>query len=414
MTQALQEPVNVVSKYIRSSLVRPRPPGSPRRSHTISSSQLSKQASTVEAEELESDFEVFGPFPVPKSSGIKGKARAAFKEDRSVKVNDHENSTVLKQNAMQEASVSTSRAKKPLSTLGTTSDTSTAPHVESTKKTTRPRKAAPKLAKSTSTISTASIESEPQTDLPVYSYKDYSNPKPFVVYTQNVDEVDDLIGSLKSGPVALDMEWCFTISRTYKERRTAVVQVADSAGLYYIPEVLTFYHTCQGFPQALQALIENPNIPKLGANILNDGKKLFRDYGILAKNLVELGAVAAAWDPEHNIKRKIISLAKLAASYCGKTLLKGDERSSNWEVTVLSEQQKDSNDVHCTMEIYKRLSSLSAGAPAATGADVTWYTLKDKLEGQGLGAEMRFQWRRAHNLWHEKGMAVEKMCTEMK
>ncbi|KAG6881685.1 hypothetical protein C0995_001056, partial [Termitomyces sp. Mi166 len=166
-----------------------------------------------------------------------------------------------------------------------------------------------------------------------------------------------------------------------------------------------------------------------------DGKKLFRDYGVLAKNLLELGALAAAWDPAHNIKRKIISLAKLTAAYCGKTLVKGDERTSNWEVPELSELQKDctssssvmapcvyvswpdaANDVHCSMEIYKRLRSLAPDTvlDPPPGADVEWYLLKDIQEGEGMGAEMKLQWRRAHKLWYEKGMALEKMCVEMR
>jgi hypothetical protein len=79
-------------------------------------------------------------------------------------------------------------------------------------------------------------------------------------------------------------------------------------------------------------LIENPDIPKMGVNILStpmpllnsvvaneapdDGKKLFRDYGILAQNLVELGALATVADPTAKSRRKIVSLAKVCRSMC--------------------------------------------------------------------------------------------------
>lgn len=43
----------------------------------------------------------------------------------------------------------------------------------------------------------------------------------------------------------------------------------------------------------------------------DDGKKLFRDYGILAQNLVELGALAMVADPAAKHRRKIVSLAKV-------------------------------------------------------------------------------------------------------
>jgi len=47
-------------------------------------------------------------------------------------------------------------------------------------------------------------------------------------------------------------------------------------------------------------------------NCAGDGKKLFRDYGILAKNLVELGTVSLMVEPVPVWKRKIVSLAKVS------------------------------------------------------------------------------------------------------
>lgn len=48
----------------------------------------------------------------------------------------------------------------------------------------------------------------------------------------------------------------------------------------------------------------------------DDGKKLFKDYGILAQNLVELGALAMVADPAAKHRRKIVSLAKVCKSLC--------------------------------------------------------------------------------------------------
>ena len=45
--------------------------------------------------------------------------------------------------------------------------------------------------------------------------------------------------------------------------------------------------------------------------VVDDAKKLFRDYGILAKNLVELGAMALIADATFMAKRKIVSLQKV-------------------------------------------------------------------------------------------------------
>lgn len=73
----------------------------------------------------------------------------------------------------------------------------------------------------------------------------------------------------------------------------------------------------------------------------DDGEKLYRDYGILAANLVELGAFAHRADATfaRTYARSIVALAKVVAHYTRKTLDKGKVRSSNWEAAPLSEEQ---------------------------------------------------------------------------
>ncbi|KAG6896504.1 hypothetical protein C0995_011349 [Termitomyces sp. Mi166 len=249
MAQVLREPVNIVSKYLRSSPTRTRPPGSPKRHHrTFTSPHLAKfhdiRATREEQEESESDIEVSGPFPVLNTLDVKGKARTAAAVGASVKaINDPENSTAFKshhplflKDTMGETSISAPRVKKPASGRKTVSTTSTSSSTSSrtlsaTSLSKQTKRSAAKLAKSASTASVASVESEPPADFPIYSYKDYTETKPYVVYTRDVEEADDLIAGLKPGPVAFDMEWCFSINQFWKkERRTAVVQVADSAG----------------------------------------------------------------------------------------------------------------------------------------------------------------------------------------
>lgn len=39
----------------------------------------------------------------------------------------------------------------------------------------------------------------PTEELPLYSYKDYTKPKPALVYTKHEDETNDLINGLKPG-----------------------------------------------------------------------------------------------------------------------------------------------------------------------------------------------------------------------
>ena len=52
----------------------------------------------------------------------------------------------------------------------------------------------------------------------------------------------------------------------------------------------------------------------------DDGRKLFRDFGIVAQNLVELGAVALLVDPvgsqeRSKSKRRIVSLVKVSLCF---------------------------------------------------------------------------------------------------
>ena len=76
--------------------------------------------------------------------------------------------------------------------------------------------------------------------------------------------------------------------------------------------------------------------------IQDDGMKLFRDYAILASNLVELGALACQVDKSFasTFKRPIVSLAKVVSYYLQKTLDKGPVRTSDWSKDLTREQMK--------------------------------------------------------------------------
>ncbi|KAH9848042.1 ribonuclease H-like domain-containing protein [Lenzites betulinus] len=211
--------------------------------------------------------------------------------------------------------------------------------------------------------------------LPSYSYKDYT-PTPAVVYTPDEDEANDLVQCLKGPVLGFDLEWVvlFRKGRGAVIHRTALVQLSDARMI-----VLVHVSAMKKFPQKVKEIIENRDIVKVGANIKQDGQKLFRDYGILARNLVELGAVARHVDPEFAKahKRSIVSLAKVVEVYTQKTLEKGNVRTSNWETKPLSENQKfyAANDAHCALVVYNRLLALAAESgttlePGAFGADL--------------------------------------------
>lgn len=76
--------------------------------------------------------------------------------------------------------------------------------------------------------------------------------------------------------------------------------------------------------------------------IQDDGMKLFRDYGVLASNLVELGALACQVDNNFasTFKRPIVSLAKVVSYFLQKRLDKGPVRTSDWSKDLTREQMK--------------------------------------------------------------------------
>ncbi|KAF8062457.1 ribonuclease H-like domain-containing protein [Lyophyllum atratum] len=496
MAQALREPITLVSRYIRPSLLsRITHPNRLERHHstTMSSSKVLAALHTfasrkaLSEDDSDSDIEVVGPFPVQqdrksKNKGKETSTRPSAEPDVALQplhplfLQQHRGHDRDVQLPNDKLSSRHSESEHRLPSPNIANGNCTIPTASAAMK----APPASRTTTSTTTKTAAAVAPRPMVprplktqavpDLPIYSYKDYTNPKPYLVYTVDESEADDLVDGLKAGPMALDMEWrVFFVRRggggasgggsKVLERRTAVMQVADGRGLMLVVQV----YGMDRFPKKLQALIENPDIPKLGVNILNDGRKLFRDYGILAKNLVELGALAAVADPTSGIKRKIISLAKLTERYCSKTLEKGNERTGNWEAPLDQRQlEYAANDTHSSLMIYQRLlalaeehgtplslesdsttfgadvepaftsppvsrtSSTASASSATSGSGSTSASASSSVSQQGRGdaqdrgeneekekPEMRPQYLRAYRYWHERDMPMERMCLEL-
>jgi hypothetical protein len=134
--------------------------------------------------------------------------------------------------------------------------------------------------------------------------------------------------------------------------------------------------------------------------------KLFRDYGILASNLVELGALACQVDGKFAsmFNRPIVSLAKVV-SYClHKTLDKGPVRTSDWSKDLTRAQMKctygqrsnerrgpshgtvdASNDVHSGLVVYKSLMKTARSSRTWLLPERYTSDLGKELKGKGGG-----------------------------
>ncbi|KAI6145225.1 ribonuclease H-like protein [Pisolithus tinctorius] len=274
---------------------------------------------------------------------------------------------------------------------------------------------------------------------PTYSYLDYRNPPAAVLYTQCEDEANDLVQSLES-PLGFDMEWRVKWQAGAAERRTALVQLCDSQTI-----LLIHISNMKRFPRKVLEVIECPNIVKTGANIKKDGEKLYRDFGIRARGLVELGALAAKADEKFKTvyKREVVSLAKMVSVYLGKTLVKTSVRTSNWEAKLTSEMvDYTANDCHCAVMVYNTL--VEKAAEEGKRLDVSMYSCVIDPRTVKLGVESRAtawetssnssssvtgppsfrdycipepaspQYLRAYKMWYEHKMPLDKMCFELK
>ncbi|TDL20638.1 ribonuclease H-like protein [Rickenella mellea] len=245
-------------------------------------------------------------------------------------------------------------------------------------------------------------EGEDDQGLKVYSYRDFT-PSPARVYTYCEEEANELVANL-TGPLGFDLEWVVSFRKNAPPQRAALVQLCDRRMILLIQ-----VNKMKRFPRKVLEIIESPDIVKTGANILNDGKKLLRDFGIQARNLVELGALALQADPlplsagissdssktslpmdteqqsttltsvstasttsaaataerrKPRNGRAIVSLAEMTERYARRKLLKGPVRIGNWEKVPLDESQLEyaANDAHSALVVHDVLMELAQNA----------------------------------------------------
>ncbi|KAJ7219998.1 ribonuclease H-like protein [Mycena pura] len=285
--------------------------------------------------------------------------------------------------------------------------------------------------------------------LPVYTYKSVS-PAPTARFIRNQTDADIWVQKLdRTGPLSVDFEWVASFRKGGNTRPVSLVQLADKNTILLI-QLRNANTTMSRFPRALQRLLEDPIIPKAGANILSDAKKLFRDYGIMMAGAVELGALARQADPACAIStvfgggKKLVSLAKLVERYLHKSLCKdADMRLGNWEDPNLEEKsamlEYAANDVYCGYQIYDRLLALAKSAditldtekytgrvfhaklapPAperapspssAPTSHVPRLDLSPEMVAAGVGA----QHLRAYRHWAMAGRSIDAMCVDLR
>ncbi|EIN13626.1 ribonuclease H-like protein [Punctularia strigosozonata HHB-11173 SS5] len=221
---------------------------------------------------------------------------------------------------------------------------------------------------------------KPPSDLPVYSWRTVS-PAQRLFYIRDHITADDVLSGIQADePVGFDLEWKPVFVKDAPQNPVALVQIASST-----LTLLLQVSAMQRFPQRLKTLLENPAQRKVGVAILDDCKKLFRDYHINVRSCVELALLARSVD-NANWKGKYshpLGLARLLETYKGFTLEgKGKIQRSNWEALLSDKQQEyAANDAHAGLAIYNHLLELLAAMENPTPAQ---YYSFDCLDGAAV------------------------------
>lgn len=126
--------------------------------------------------------------------------------------------------------------------------------------------------------------------------------------------------------------------------KVALLQLSTPERCYLIRLCRTKLHN------ALLKILGNPNIIKIGADVLGDLRSLHALRHFRERGFIDLQHIASAWGIEEK------SLRKMSAIVLGQRVSKA-QRLSNWEASTLTPQQQQyaATDAWICIKIYEKL-----------------------------------------------------------
>ncbi|OCH92730.1 hypothetical protein OBBRIDRAFT_833249 [Obba rivulosa] len=202
-------------------------------------------------------------------------------------------------------------------------------------------------------------------DLPMYNWKRACEKnKAELIYITKRTHADSPLAKLaeimeglliEERVLGFDMEWR-PVFQAGKKAKVALIQLAykNTVWLIHISKM-------GGPPELLKNILEDPTIVKTGVGIQFDCKKLWQDWKVNVRNVVDLSLLARSADNKRwkGPYAEGISLLRLTEKYVKCTLDKGKVTTSNWELTLDHKmQQYAANDSHVSYVIYKELAEM--------------------------------------------------------
>lgn len=173
-----------------------------------------------------------------------------------------------------------------------------------------------------------------------------------------------LIDQLSTLTLNVDIEWKPNVfSSSSIKDNASLIQLASESRIALFQLALFKGHTVDEIlPGDLKAILENPDIVKVGVSILSDCTRLKKYLGIEARGLIELSHLHklvkySATEPRL-VNKHLVSLARQVEEHLFLPLSKGAVRESDWSKELNYEQVAyAASDAYAGVRLYDILES---------------------------------------------------------
>jgi len=186
------------------------------------------------------------------------------------------------------------------------------------------------------------------------------------------------------------MEWKPNFVAGHTENPVALIQLASTDAIVLLHITRWNWSSPKTYEalEVLKDLLHDSEIKKLGVNISEDGRKLYRDTRVDLHGCIDLSKLVRVVDPETWPTKEAIGLARLCEAYLMLDLDKRKKVSrSNWELPLNEEQMVyAANDAAVAVAIYERIKLLVNAASPPSVSDYEFNVIEGAFKELTLAA----------------------------